>query len=63
MQRAVQVPSALVIGLNGLVVVFVVSSELWRRVRQRRRLASEGADTEPIRRADGDSASGSAIGE
>ena len=35
MQRAVQVPSALVIGLNGLVVVFVVSSELWRRVRQK----------------------------
>jgi simple sugar transport system permease protein len=63
MQRAVQVPSALVIGLNGLVVVFVVSSELWRRVRQRRRLASEGAESETFRRVNGDSASGSAIGE
>lgn len=42
MQRAVQVPSALVIGLNGLVVVFVVSSELWRRTRQKRRLAASG---------------------
>ena len=39
MQRVVQVPSALVTALNGLVVVFVVSSEIWRRRRQRRRLA------------------------
>lgn len=40
MQRVVQVPSALIIALNGLVVVFVVSSEIWRRRRQRRRLAA-----------------------
>ena len=39
MQRMVQVPSALVIALNGLVVVFVVSSEIWRKRRQRRRQA------------------------
>ena len=39
MQRVVQVPSALVIALNGLVVVFVVSSEIWRHRRQRHRLA------------------------
>ncbi|MBN1266750.1 MAG: ABC transporter permease [Anaerolineales bacterium] len=31
MQRAVQVPSALITALNGLVVVFVVSSEVLRR--------------------------------
>jgi simple sugar transport system permease protein len=31
MQRAVQVPSALITALNGLVVVFVVSSEIFRR--------------------------------
>lgn len=43
MQRVVQVPSALVIALNGLVVVFVVSSEIWRRRRQKRRLADEPA--------------------
>jgi ABC-type uncharacterized transport system permease subunit len=39
MQRVMQVPSALVTALNGLVVVFVVSSEIWRRRRQRHRLA------------------------
>ena len=40
MQRVVQVPSALITALNGLVVVFVVSSEIWRRRRQKRRLAA-----------------------
>ena len=55
MQRVVQVPSALVIALNGLVVVFVVSSEIWRRKRQRKRLASvmalqEGAPGESAER-------------
>jgi simple sugar transport system permease protein len=38
LQRVMQVPSSLIIGLNGLVVVFVVSSDIWRRRRQRRRL-------------------------
>jgi simple sugar transport system permease protein len=38
MQRAVQVPSALITALNGLVVVFVVSTEIWRRRRTRQRL-------------------------
>jgi simple sugar transport system permease protein len=47
MQRMVQVPSALVTALNGLVVVFVVSSEIWRRRRQRRRLASMKEDEGP----------------
>ncbi len=40
MQRVVQVPSALITALNGLVVVFVVSSEIWRQ-RQRTKVASE----------------------
>jgi simple sugar transport system permease protein len=39
MQRAVQVPSALILALNGLVVVFVVSSD-----RLRRRLLESGRD-------------------
>ena len=39
MQRVVQVPSALITALNGLVVVFVVSSEIIRKRRQRRREA------------------------
>lgn len=47
MQRVVQVPSALVIALNGLVVVFVVSSEIWRRHRQRQRLAAAKEDESP----------------
>src|SRR5512138_2762601 len=46
MQRVVQVPSALITALNGLVVVFVVSSEIWRQRRQRRRLSAMGHDTE-----------------
>ncbi len=46
MQRAVQVPSAFVTVLNGLVVVFVVSSEIWKRRRQKRRLATVHEDEE-----------------
>ena len=38
MQRVTQVPSALITALHGLVVVFVVSSEIWRKKRQQKRL-------------------------
>jgi simple sugar transport system permease protein len=42
MQRAIQVPSALIIAINGLVVVFVVSSALWqRRLEQQAAAAAE----------------------
>ena len=51
MQRVVQVPSALITVMNGLVVVFVVSSEIWRRRRQRRRLAA-APEVEPPSRQD-----------
>lgn len=44
MQRAVQVPAALIITLNGLVVVFVVSTELWRQQRARKRMAEQAAE-------------------
>lgn len=37
MQRVVQVPSALITALNGLLVVFVVGSEIWRRSLARKR--------------------------
>jgi len=49
MQRVVQVPSALITGLNGLVVVFVVSSEYFRKRNQRKRMAAleASADNEP----------------
>jgi len=39
MQRAVQVPSALITALNGLLVVFVVSTDLWRRRLQHKQLS------------------------
>jgi simple sugar transport system permease protein len=42
LQRAMQVPAALITALNGLVVVFVVSSELFsRRLNRARRLGME----------------------
>jgi ABC-type uncharacterized transport system permease subunit len=46
MQRVVQVPSALITTLNGLVVIFVVSSEIWRQRRQRQRLRDAVAESE-----------------
>ena len=47
MQRAVQVPSALAIALQGLVVLFVVSSDLYVRRRTRRRVGDDGPDGPP----------------
>ena len=47
MQRAVQVPSALAIALQGLVVLFVVSSDLYVRRRTRRRVGEDGSDGPP----------------
>ncbi|MBK8020341.1 MAG: ABC transporter permease [Chloroflexi bacterium] len=38
MQRAVGIPAALVTTINGLIVVFVVSSQIFNQVRSRRRL-------------------------
>jgi simple sugar transport system permease protein len=50
LQRVVQVPSALVTALNGLVVVFVVSSEIWRKrqAKKRQLLEMEDAAGVPI---------------
>jgi simple sugar transport system permease protein len=50
-QRAVQVPSALIVSLNGLVVVFVVSIEYLRR-RYRNRPVSPRVTAEPATTAD-----------
>lgn len=44
MQRAVQVPSALITALNGLVVIFVVGSEIYRRRLTRQREIREIAE-------------------
>jgi general nucleoside transport system permease protein len=38
LQRTVQVTSAFITALNGLVIIFVVSSEIWRKRRARKRL-------------------------
>jgi general nucleoside transport system permease protein len=49
LQRTAQVPGALITTLNGLVVIFVVSSEIWQRRRAKRRLTAEetpGTDDE-----------------
>jgi ABC-type uncharacterized transport system permease subunit len=44
MQRTVQVPSATIIALQGLVVIFVVSSDIWVRRRQARRQVAQIAE-------------------
>ena len=44
LQRAMQVPAAFLTALNGLVVVFVVGSEFWRR-RWARLRRTEAMDT------------------
>ncbi len=41
LQRTMQVPSALAISLNGLVVIFVVASQIWSQRRARREDAIE----------------------
>ena len=45
LQRTTQVPSALAISLNGLVVIFVVASQIWSQRRQRRVIEEEIEDT------------------
>ena len=47
MQRAVQVPSAFITALNGLVVVFVVSSEFFSRRLARQREIGDEAEPPP----------------
>ena len=44
LQRVMQVPSALITTINGLVVVFVVSSEKWRKTREQKRLTDMMAE-------------------
>jgi len=43
MQRVTQVPTSMIIALNGLLVIFVVSSEIWRRRLARQREMEEVA--------------------
>ncbi len=48
LQRTVQVPSALVTTLDGLIVVFVVSSQIWARRRSQQRLLAESERLESM---------------
>jgi simple sugar transport system permease protein len=48
LQRDIQVPSALITALIGLVIVFVVSSDIFVRQRSRRRVSVSGAETAGI---------------
>ena len=49
LQRVAQVPAALITTLNGLVVIFVVSSDIWRRRRaQKRAVVEPAAEPEPV---------------
>jgi ABC-type uncharacterized transport system permease subunit len=67
LQRAVQVPSALILALNGVVVIFVVSSERFRRrLLERSPLAPEESEPTPpamAANAIGPPASGDSGGE
>jgi len=55
MQREIQIPSALAVGLNGLVVVFVVSSNRLRdQLRDRAEIAAMVAEAEAEADADAD---------
>ncbi|MGB8648626.1 MAG: ABC transporter permease [Anaerolineae bacterium] len=51
LQRSVQVPSSLVTTLDGLIVIFVVSSQIWARRRSQRRLLAESERSEPAQPA------------
>jgi len=53
LQRAAQVPSALVIALNGLIVVFVVSSDYFRRKIQQNSTITRKIDDDPPDSDDG----------
>ncbi|MCB0154388.1 MAG: ABC transporter permease, partial [Anaerolineae bacterium] len=46
MQRAVQVPQVMITALLGLIVLFVVSSEIWSRRRANRRVAGDSMEEE-----------------
>lgn len=47
LQRATQVPTAFITTLNGIVLIFVVSSEIWSRRRARRRVVVASSEPTP----------------
>ncbi len=58
LQRAVQVPTALILALNGLVVIFVVSTDRYRRMLRER--ASQAETAAKLAAQTGDTQAGAA---
>ncbi len=49
MQRVTQVPTSMIIALNGLLVIFVVSSEIWRRrLARQKEMEDLAATLQPV---------------
>ncbi len=51
LQRSVQVPSAFVTMLDGLVVIFVVASQIWIKRRAARRLVAGTRESDAVKPA------------
>jgi len=51
LQRTMQVPSSLITVLNGLVIVFVIGSDIWTRQRARRRVSATPSEPSKPSRA------------
>ena len=47
LQRAVQVPSALILALNGLVVVFVIATDRYRKNLREEQPVADDEDSDP----------------
>jgi simple sugar transport system permease protein len=49
LQRTVQVPSALAVSLNGLIVILVVASQVWSQRAREAHVEPEGAPRERVK--------------
>ena len=56
MQRAVQVPQVLITTIIGIVILFVVSSDIWSRRRASRRVTVDDGSDGDVENGDGETA-------